>query len=203
MGEYHLFKEQRRKLRQMILTKRREISDETAYESGLRIAEYLKAHSFFAKRRVVGSYLSTRGEISTAPINDYLMSYHDLALPYIDVHIKGQMNFYAYKMGDLLYENRFHILEPDNKTENYIMPDAIDAMLVPLVAFDKKGNRLGMGGGYYDRILKKVSVQCLIVGVAYDMQYLDKIPIEGWDMPLDEVIKPTRHYIFNNDTHEQ
>ena len=94
-------------------------------------------------------------------------------------------------------ENRFHILEPENKQENLIRPDLIDAIVVPLVAFDKRGNRMGMGGGFYDRMLKKVSAECLLIGVAYDFQLIENVPTESWDMPLDEVITPTTHFIFN------
>ena len=70
-------------------------------------------------------------------------------------------------------------------------------LIVPLVGFDEKGNRMGMGGGYYDRMLKKVSANCLIIGVAYEFQKVKKIPIENWDMPLNELITPENHYIFN------
>ena len=54
-----------------------------------------------------------------------------------------------------------------------------------------------MGGGYYDRMLKKLSAQCVLIGVAYDFQLLESVPVENWDMPLDEVITPTHHYKFN------
>ena len=107
------------------------------------------------------------------------------------------MDFYSFKKGDPLIENRFHILEPENKKENLIRPDLIDAIVVTLVAFDNRGNRMGMGGGFYDRMLKKISAECLLIGVAYDFQLIDNVPTESWDMPLDEVITPTSHYIYN------
>ncbi len=197
MTEYRESKEERNALRQNILKRRRAISEDEAYEAGRIITDELKKHEFFATEKVTCSYVSSKGEISTLPINEYLLKHHELALPYMDVHIKGHMDFYAFAQGDELFENRYHILEPKNDPENLIIPDAIDAIIVPLVAFDKKGNRMGMGGGYYDRILKKVSAQCLLIGIAYDFQMMDRIPVENWDMPLDEVITPTHHYIFS------
>ena len=197
MAEYRGSKEYRKTLRQEILRQRRVITDETALEAGKKIAEVLKGHPFFFSRKIVGSYISTRGEISTEPVNEFLLDNHELLLPFMDVHIRGHMDFYSFRRNDPLIENRFHILEPENKAENLVIPDAIEAMIVPTVGFDLKGNRMGMGGGYYDRILKKVSSQCLLIGIAYDFQRMEQVPIEHWDMPLDEVITPTHHYVFN------
>ena len=71
---------------------------------------------------------------------------------------------------------------------------------VTLLAFDEKGNRLGMGGGFYDRMLKRISKDTLTIGIAYEFQKFDTIPIQSWDMPLDEVITEKKHYIFNKKT---
>ncbi len=197
MAEYKGNKEIRKKIRQEILKQRRSISNEESQTAGIRVLNRLKGHDFFKKRKVVASYISTGGEISTSPINDYLIDSHDLALPFINIYVKGNMDFYSYKKGETLIENRFHILEPANLEENLVRPDLIDAIIVPLVAFDNKGNRMGMGGGYYDRMLKKVSAECLLIGIAYDFQKIESVPTENWDMPLDEVITPTNRYIFN------
>ncbi len=197
MTEYKGNKEFRKKIRQEILKQRREISETESLNCGKSVLEKLKAHDFFRSKKIVASYISTNGELSTNPINDFLIENHDLVLPFINIYVKGNMDFYSFKKGDHLVENRFHILEPENKKENLIRPDLIDAIIVPLVAFDNKGNRMGMGGGYYDRMLKKVSAECLLIGVAYDFQKIDSVPTENWDMPLDEVITPTNHYILN------
>lgn len=186
----------RKQLRQAILQQRRQVSADKAYEAGVKIVKILRDHDFFQQKIMVGSYLSLGGELSTEPINDYLLEKHELALPFMDVNVKGHMDFYAYKKGDRLIENRYHILEPENLPENLVTPDKFDALIVPLVAFDVDGNRLGMGGGYYDRMLKKLSSQCLLIGVAYDFQMIANVPIEHWDMPLHEVITPTKHYVF-------
>ena len=65
---------------------------------------------------------------------------------------------------------------------------------MPLVAFAPDGARIGMGGGYYDRLLKKIHPKCLTIGLAYDFQRLEHINIQSWDVPLDEILTPTQHY---------
>lgn len=196
MADHQAQKEIRKHLRQGILEQRRALSPLDALNAGAEIVKVLKDHHYFTEKRMVGSYLSLGGELSTGPINEFLMQNHELALPHMNLKEKGLMDFYAYKKGDPLIENRFHILEPEKLEQNYVSPDKFEALIVPLVAFDLKGNRLGMGGGYYDRMLKKLSYQCLLIGVAYDFQELDSVPIDTWDMPLNEVITPTRHLIF-------
>ena len=146
----------RKSLRQQILEQRRQVTPVKAYEAGVEIVKILSHHKHFLQKKMVGSYLSLGGELSTEPINEYLLEHHELALPFMDVHVKGHMDFYSYKKGDRLIENRFHILEPENLPENLVTPDKFEALIVPLVGFDNKGNRLGMGGGYYDRMLKKL-----------------------------------------------
>ena len=153
-----------------------------------------------SKENALSSYKRPDVSFDNSNINDYTEKIDanlNLILPYININVKGSMDFYSFKKGDPLIENRFHILEPENKQENLIRPDLIDAIVVPLVAFDKRGNRMGMGGGFYDRMLKKVSAECLLIGVAYDFQLIENVPTESWDMPLDEVITPTTHFIFN------
>ena len=62
-------------------------------------------------------------------------------------------------------------------------------MLVPLVAFDSLGHRLGMGGGYYDRYLPRLSPECPLIGVAFACQHTDApLPREAWDVPLHAVV---------------
>ena len=197
MSDLFSHKEIRKNLRQNILKQRRLITPEQAYEAGVSVLNELKKHPIFDNKVMVGSYLSMGGEISTEPINNFLAQEHELALPYMIEQKRGHMNFYGYKTGDKLIENRFHIYEPEPLEENRVTADKFDLLIVPLVGFDEKGNRMGMGGGYYDRMLKKVSANCLIIGVAYEFQKVKKIPIENWDMPLNELITPENHYIFN------
>ena len=91
------------------------------------------------------------------------------------------------------HKNRFGIEEPVIGQEHALTPDQLDLMFIPLVAFDKKGTRLGMGAGYYDRTLA-LSRPPLLVGVAYEFQRQSFIEAQAWDIPLNVVI--TEHATY-------
>ncbi len=96
------------------------------------------------------------------------------------------INFYSWKQTDILFVNRYGILEPYKS--KIIIPDII---LVPLVAFDKNKNRLGYGKGYYDRYLKKHSKlrkKIITVGVAFSFQKHHNLPVNKKDFKLDYII---------------
>lgn len=189
-------KEQRNLLRQEILAKRRQLTAKESAQAGLSILKTIMQMNVFKRTVNVASYISLSGELCTQDMNEYFMTRHHLCLPYMVTGQKGKMDFYSFKKGDELVENRFHILEPKNQPENLVLEDKIDVIVVPLVAFDNKGNRMGMGGGYYDRMLKKVRKDCLVIGVAYEFQQVDELLVEEWDMPMDIVITDKNCYEF-------
>lgn len=189
-------KEQRNLLRQEILAKRRQLTAKESAQAGLSILKTIMQMNVFKRTVNVASYISLSGELCTQDMNEYFMTRHHLCLPYMVTGQKGKMDFYSFKKGDELVENRFHILEPKNQPENLVLEDKIDVIVVPLVAFDNKGNRMGMGGGYYDRMLKKVRKDCIVIGVAYEFQQVDELLVEEWDMPMDIVITEKNCYEF-------
>lgn len=85
----------------------------------------------------------------------------------------------------------FHIEEPTG--ENTVDPSELELIIVPAVAYDRKGNRLGRGKGFYDRLLQ--TTKATKIGVAYDFQLLDEIPAEPHDVPVDVVISQSTHII--------
>ena len=95
-----------------------------------------------------------------------------------------EMEFYEYKTTDPLYVNKYGIPEPQTKKK--IKPNVL---LIPLVAFDKKLNRLGYGGGFYDRFIEKMSKTSLIkIGLAFSHQRVENVPVEKFDKKLDFII---------------
>ena len=112
------------------------------------------------------------------------ISSQDILLPVIDK--KNLMNFFSWKKNDVLFVNKFGMLEP-TKTQAKIP----DIMLIPILAFDKNKNRLGYGKGFYDRYLNKYLKKfrnILTIGVAFSFQKHHKLPTNQNDIKLNFII---------------
>jgi 5-formyltetrahydrofolate cyclo-ligase len=98
-----------------------------------------------------------------------------------------------------LRRNRYQILEPVYTRNKCIRPRDLDVVIVPLVAFDQSGNRIGMGGGFYDRTFAFMKHRAtlkrpLLVGVAYDFQRVSGLQTQTWDVPMHVVITEKESY---------
>lgn len=116
---------------------------------------------------------------------------------------QNYLDFYHFRLGSLLTKNRFGIEEPDISKEKPISVVDLDLIFLPLVAFDKKGNRLGRGTGHYDRALAPLKNTALkkpiLVGIAYEFQKTDEIPTKKWDIPLScAITERTVHTFYNS-----
>ena len=192
------YKEWRNNARTEIRQKRKALHEDEVAKCSELVRRVVLEHEFLKQNRCIASYHSFSGEIDTVEINKALrLAGHHMALPVIHPEEKGLMDFYSYEKPEDLILNRFKIPEPVVSADNLVQPHNLEVVIVPLVGFNEKGERLGMGGGYYDRMLKKISCECLTLGLAYDFQLIPEIKSQPWDMPLDEVITPTKHYIFN------
>ncbi|MDR0705319.1 MAG: 5-formyltetrahydrofolate cyclo-ligase [Planctomycetaceae bacterium] len=95
-----------------------------------------------------------------------------------------------------LESGRFGILEPKQKIRNnpkyHVTPEQLDVVFVPGLAFDTLGNRLGRGKGYYDRFLSQFPLNTLLIGLAFECQIVEQIPVDTWDCPVSIVVTEKR-----------
>ena len=141
-------------------------------------------------RGVYAAYLPIRSEISPLPL---IAALHDAgqatAMPVTPA--EGQpLSFRLWAVGDVLEDGPYGTRQPPVGGTT-VLPDVI---LAPLLAFDLGGWRLGYGGGFYDRTIADFAargLQASVVGLAYDRQKLDKVPVGPYDMPLDAVLSPS------------
>ena len=146
------------------------------------ILEVLKKKKI--NRKVVGGYYPYNYEVDVIKILEKFEKLkYKISLPRIKKESK--MDFFSWSIKDPLTINKYGIPEP---TSNKIMYPSI--LLVPLLAFDKNFNRIGYGGGFYDRYIKKIKKdkKIITIGLAYSFQRLKKIPTNKYDMKLDFII---------------
>ncbi len=141
------------------------------------------------KKKVLGSYFPVNFEIDTFQIMQKLKEKgFILSLPIIKK--KNYMDFYKWDLNEPLYINKYGIPEP--KKKHKLIPSVI---LIPLVAFDKNLNRLGYGGGFYDRFLSKIEkFKILKIGLAFSSQKVKSIPINKFDKKMDYILTEKKLY---------
>ncbi len=182
--------QQRQELRQLMRTKRLNLSEIQQIQASQSIIEPALALIEKYNATKIALYLPFNNELSPLPLIDALFAQgKQVYLPVIHPFSKGNLLFLEYKKCKKpLKYNRFGILEPCLNVKNILPLSQLEIMFVPLVACDKQGNRLGMGGGFYDRTLSQSSSNLVSVGLAYSFQNLAKLPVESWDMPLDHIL---------------
>jgi 5-formyltetrahydrofolate cyclo-ligase len=141
------------------------------------------------KGAIIASYSAVHDEMDVMVLNERLSAKgYPIALPVITG--KGKpLIFRIFQEGDRLLANPLGILEPTSAAQG-VEPDVL---LIPLVAFDRRRSRLGYGGGYYDRTIKKLRARkpVLTLGIAYACQEIAEIPVGPNDVPLDKIITET------------
>jgi 5-formyltetrahydrofolate cyclo-ligase len=170
------------KLRKKILKVREKINKKNIQIGFNQILKILKKEKI--NKKIIGGYYPVNFEIDDLPLlKKFEKERFDISLPVIKKNF--QMSFYKWSFSDPLKVNKYGIPEPE--TKNIVYPDIF---LIPLVAFDKNLNRLGYGGGYYDRLIKKLSKKKKIIkiGLALSIQEIDKVPINVYDQKLDYIV---------------
>ena len=138
----------------------------------------------------IALYVSFDGEISTEKLIKTLWAQDKhVYLPVLHPFNSNHLLFLRYLPDTPMLKNKFGILEPKLNVQNVLPLDELDILFTPLVAFDKQGNRLGMGGGFYDRTLQNWQNSSFIpVGLAHQCQQVEQLPTEAWDVPLHRIL---------------
>ncbi len=176
------------KLRKKILEIRKKKNKNNTKLSFSKIFKLIKKN--ISNKKTVGGYYPVNFEVD---ILEFLKNLEikglELSLPVVKK--KNQMDFYSWSNKNLLKLNKYGIPEPEKIKK--VFPDIL---LVPLVAFDDRLNRIGYGGGYYDRYINKISNKknLLKIGIAHSCQKINRVPVNKYDMKLDIII--TEKYIL-------
>ena len=169
-------------LRKKILKVRKKFNTKNIQLNFNQIIKILKKEKITNK--IIGGYYPVNFEIDSLELlRKFKKNKFNISLPIIKKNF--QMDFYSWSFSEPLKINKYGIPEPEAK--NIVYPDVL---LIPLVAFDKNLNRLGYGGGYYDRLISKLlkKKKILKIGLAFSSQEVDKVPTNKYDQKLDYIV---------------
>lgn len=188
----------RQQIRQQIRQRRRALTPEQQTQFALQAADRMMAYPPVLLAQTVAVFLSFDGELDTRPLIDQLWrAGKRVYLPVLHPFSPGNLLFLHYHPSSDLVVNRLNIREPKLDVRDVIPLSQLDVLVTPLVAFDAAGQRLGMGGGFYDRTLQNWRQHPLQpVGYAHDCQQVDALPTEQWDIPLPAVITPSKTWLW-------
>jgi len=167
-------------LRRQLLNERQSLSPELWQEKSQQICSLLLASPWLQEAKTVLAYFSTRFE-------------PDLSSLYKDSQwgfprcVGKSLEWHLWQPGDRLETGRYGILEPQQDAP-ILTPEKVDLILVPCVACDIQGYRLGYGGGFYDRLLATLAWSSILtIGITFDFALLPQLPLQEWDQPLKAV----------------
>ncbi|BBG59601.1 5-formyltetrahydrofolate cyclo-ligase [Providencia rustigianii] len=185
---------QRQQIRKSIREARRKLSAEIQSDAAQKIIQHILNHPKISQANTIALFLSFDGEIDTRPlIHTLWQNGKQVYLPVIHPFSPHHLLFLRYTPETVLVKNKFNIEEPPLNVLDVLPIEKLDIMMVPLVAFDTQGQRLGMGGGFYDRTLANWQKTGFFpIGLAHDCQQVDNLPTAHWDIPLPEIITPKK-----------
>lgn len=180
--------EQRQNLRKMMRNKRLSLSEQQQFLASQKIIQPALNLVALHQAEHIAFYLPFNGEISPLALLEQLKHQgKECYLPVLHPFSAHQLLFIEYQSEKDLEQNRFGIWQPKLDVRKVLPLSKLEMIFVPLVACDKQGNRLGMGGGFYDRTLSQ-HPYLISVGLAHQCQQVEKLPIESWDMPLNYIL---------------
>ncbi len=179
-------------LRATLLAERNRLAPGTVRKDSAAMARWLCKADFFATAETVLLYLPVKNEMDTRELFPKLFRRGaTVLLPRCREDESGELDMYRVTGLAQVLPGRFGILEPDPGACRPAGNRTPDAALVPGVAFDRHGYRLGFGGGYYDRLFARPEMARTIrVGLAYDFQIVENLPREPWDSPMHALCTP-------------
>lgn len=190
----------RRELRRQLRRRRRGLTPAQQHAATLSLCRRLRRLPDLQRARRVALYLPNDGEIDSRPLIAWLNARGaQVYLPVLRPLSDNRLWFVRYDASTRMSRNRFGIAEPDTRfgahRRNRLPAWALDTVLLPLVGFDDDGQRIGMGGGFYDRTFAFVRhrrPRPRLIGLAHDCQRVDALPVASWDVPLDAIVSDRR-----------
>ena len=177
-------------LRRQLLKQRRSLPEKIWQEKSDRLCEKLRSLSLFIEAKTILAYFSFRQEPDLSPLltRDRRWGFSRC--------VENSLLWHSWSRGEPLQIGPYGIQEPFPDAP-VIEPSEVDLILVPAVACDYQGYRLGYGGGFYDRLLASPQWSSIpTVGIIFDFAYLPQLPVEPWDRKLQAVCTEANIFIY-------
>lgn len=186
-------------IRQLKRAQRRALSAAVQHKHSQALWQNIIKEKSYHNSKHIACYLANDNEIDPSLLIEHAwMSTKKVYLPILSP-LKNKLYFAPYEANSTLQINRFNIPEPVCHPSKWKTASQLDLLLLPLVAFDTNGNRIGMGGGFYDRTLaylqhRRYWKKPVLVGLAHEVQKAEPLNMQSWDIPLNYIITEKQCY---------
>jgi 5-formyltetrahydrofolate cyclo-ligase len=186
-------------IRQLKRSQRRALSEIQQQQHSQALCQNTENLATYRNSQDIAFYLANDGEIDPHPLMEH--SRHlgkNIYLPVLSPQ-ENSLYFAPFEADSQLELNRFNIPEPVGHPSTWKTAEQLELIFLPLVAFDTHGNRMGMGGGFYDRTLaflqqEDLSKKPVLAGLAHEIQKVEQLLTQNWDIPLDYIITEKQLY---------
>ncbi len=179
----------KRTLRSEILNKRKSLSKEEVNDKSSSIAKLLFSTEQYKSSKYIMCYIDFRNEVKTEEIiKTALKDGKNIIIPISVVETRQLLLSQLLDYDKELEAGTYGILEPKKEFIREVAPEVIDLVLIPGVAFDRHGYRIGYGGGYYDRFLTRIDDSIPKIALAFELQMVSHVSKGKYDIPVDYII---------------
>jgi len=187
------------RLRQQKRNLRRALSPAQQHHNSHLLCQHISRSRTYLSSKRIACYLANDGEIDPRQLIEHAWFMNKAVYLPILAPFRQSLYFAPYKADSRMKLNRFRIPEPVCHPSEWISARQLDLLLLPLVAFDTQGNRVGMGGGFYDRTLAYLQHRScwkkpLLAGLAHEIQKVEQLERQHWDVPLNYIITEKQLY---------
>jgi 5-formyltetrahydrofolate cyclo-ligase len=180
-------------IRRSLRAVRRGLSEAERLARSRRVWERVAALACYQHARVVLGYMAFDHEVLTDGLMRRAMaSGKQLVLPMVLGNRQGMALYVIEELERDVAPGYCGILEPQPRRTRAVAPETLELALIPGVAFDLRGGRLGLGAGFYDRLLSQLPRGIPMVGLAFDFQVIPRLPLQPHDIPLDAIVTESR-----------
>jgi 5-formyltetrahydrofolate cyclo-ligase len=181
---------EKNKVRELLVQKRRIMLAADRAEWSELILQQLENMQCFREAKTILIYYPVQNEVDVLPLVKRYKKEKTILFP---VSHRHGMTVHPYAGNEMMHRGKFGIPEPTTPAYE----GDIDLVIVPAVAFDEKGRRLGRGGGYYDRFIKK-QTHATLIGVGYDFQLIEEVPAARHDQRVHRIILPSQTILVSS-----